>query len=146
MDRFEPNIVAFLCNWCSYAGADLPGALRRKGPPKVEVIRVMCSGRVDERMLMKAFVSGADGVLVFGCNPGDCHYQTGNLETKKKIMGLQPFLDAVGIGQERLRLEWISVMSESQMLEVAETVSVFANTIKQLGPCPVRRASCPVSA
>ena len=136
MDEFEPKIVAFFCNWCSYAGADLAGTSRIKYPPNVRVIRVMCSGRVDEKLLLKAFVAGADGVLVCGCHPGDCHYQKGNLNAKRKITGLHPFLDAVGIGKEELRLEWISA---SEAPKVAETVKSFTNMIKQLGPGPFRK-------
>jgi len=136
MDEFEPKIVAFFCNWCSYAGADLAGTSRIKYPPNVRVIRVMCSGRVDEKLLIKAFVAGADGVLVCGCHPGDCHYQKGNLNAKRKITGLHPFLDAVGIGKEELRLEWISA---SEAPKIAETVKSFTNMIKQLGPGPFRK-------
>jgi F420-non-reducing hydrogenase iron-sulfur subunit len=100
------------------------------------VIRVMCSGRLDERLILKAFIAGADGVLVCGCHPGDCHYQKGNLNARRKITGLHPFLGAVGIGKDRLRLEWISA---SEAPKVAETVKSFTNVIKQLGPGPFRR-------
>lgn len=137
MDEFEPKIVGFLCNWCSYAGADLAGTSRIKYPPNVRVIRVMCSGRVDERLILKAFVVGADGVLICGCHPGDCHYQKGNLNARRRIMGLHPFLDVVGIGKERLRLEWISA---SESPKVAETVRSFTQTIKELGPNPITRS------
>lgn len=133
---FEPKIVGFFCNWCSYAGADLAGTSRIKYLPNVRVIRVMCSGRVDERLILKALVAGADGVLVCGCHPGDCHYQRGNLSTRRRVTGLHSFLDTVGIGKERLRLEWISA---SEAPKVAETVSSFTETIKQLGPNPMAR-------
>ena len=136
MDKFEPKIVSFFCNWCSYAGADLAGTSQIKYPPNVRVIRVMCSGRVNEKLLMQAFITGADGILICGCNPGDCHYQQGNLDTKRRITGLHPFLDAVGIGKERLRLEWISA---SEAPKVAKTVKSFTNVIKQLGPSPFRK-------
>jgi F420-non-reducing hydrogenase iron-sulfur subunit len=136
MGEFEPKIVGFLCNWCSYAGADLAGTSRLKYPPNVRVIRVMCSGRVDERLILKAFITGADGVLVCGCHPGDCHYQKGNLNARRKITGLLPFLDAIGIGRDRLRLEWIAA---SEAPKMAATVKSFTQTIKELGPNPIIR-------
>jgi F420-non-reducing hydrogenase iron-sulfur subunit len=136
MDAFEPKIVGFFCNWCSYAGADLAGTSRMKMPPNVRVVRVMCSGRVDERLISKAFIAGADGVLVCGCHPGDCHYQRGNLSTRRRVTGLKPFLELIGIGQDRLRLEWISA---SEAPRVVETVTSFTKTIKELGPGPLNR-------
>jgi F420-non-reducing hydrogenase iron-sulfur subunit len=138
MGEFEPKIIGFLCNWCSYAGADLAGTSRLKYPPNVRVIRVMCSGRVDERLILKAFTTGADGVLVCGCHPGDCHYQKGNLNARRKITGLLPFLDVIGIGRDRLRLEWIAA---SEAPKMAETVKSFTQTIKELGPNPIKRKS-----
>jgi len=136
MDEFEPKIVGFFCNWCSYTGADLAGTSRIKYPPNVRVIRVMCSGRVDERLILKAFALGADGVLVSGCHPGDCHYQKGNLSARRRVTGLKPFLEAIGIGKDRLRLEWISA---SEGPKVAETVKSFTQTIKGLGPSVFNR-------
>jgi F420-non-reducing hydrogenase iron-sulfur subunit len=136
MDEFEPRIIGFLCNWCSYAGADLAGTSRKKYPPNMRVIRVMCSGRVDERLILKAFIAGADGVLICGCHPGDCHYQKGNLNARRRITGLLPFLEAVGIGKDRLRLEWVSASEGPKM---AETVKNFTQTIKELGPNPIRK-------
>ena len=131
---FEPKIVGLLCNWCSYAGADLAGISRTKYPPNLRVVRVMCSGRVDERLILKAFAVGADGVLVCGCHPGDCHYHKGNMSARRRVIGLKPFLEAVGIGGDRLRLEWISA---SEAPKVAETVKGFTETIKGLGPSPL---------
>jgi len=136
MDEFTPKIVGFFCNWCSYAGADLAGTSRTKYPPSVRIVRVMCSGRVDERLILKAFAVGADGVLVCGCHPGDCHYQKGNLSARRRVTGLKPFLEALGINQERLKLEWISA---SEGPKVAETVKSFTETIKGLGPNPLNR-------
>jgi len=136
MAEFEPRIIGFLCNWCSYAGADLAGTSRKKYPPNMRVIRVMCSGRVDERLILKAFVAGADGVLVCGCHPGDCHYQKGNLNARRRMTGLLPFLEAVGINKDRLRLEWVSASEGPKM---AETVKSFTQTIKELGPNPIRK-------
>ena len=131
MDEFNPKIVGFFCNWCSYRGADLAGTSRMKYPPNIRVIRVMCSGRVNEILILKAFAMGADGVLVSGCHPGDCHYVKGNLSARRRVTGLKPFLEAMGIDSDRLRLEWISA---SEGPKLAETVSSFTQTIKSLGP------------
>ncbi len=136
MQEFEPKIVGFFCNWCSYSGADMAGTARTKYLPNVRILRVMCSGRVDERLVLKAFALGADGVLVCGCHPGDCHYQKGNLSARRRVTGLKPFLEAVGIGRDRLRLEWISA---SEAHKVAETVNGFTQTIRELGPSPLNR-------
>ena len=136
VDEFKPRIIGFFCNWCSYAGADLAGTSRIKYPPNIRIIRVMCSGRVNDVFILKAFIAGADGVLVCGCHPGDCHYQKGNLSARRRVTGLKPLLDAVGIGQDRLRLEWISA---SEAPKVAETVKSFTETIKELGPSPLNR-------
>ena len=129
--EFEPKIVSFFCNWCAYAGADLAGTSRMQYPPNTRVIRVMCSGRVSELLILKAFVAGADGVLIGGCHPGDCHYLKGNLSASRRITGLKPFLEAIGINKDRLRLEWLAA---SEGVKVAETVKNFTQTIKELGP------------
>ena len=134
MDEFDPKIVGFFCNWCSYTAADLAGTSRMKYPPNVRIIRVMCSGRVDETLIFKAFAAGADGVLVCGCHPGDCHYQKGNLGARRRVTALRPLLEAVGIGGDRLRLEWIAA---SEGTKVAETVTGFTQTIRELGPSPL---------
>ena len=131
MGEFEPKIVGFFCNWCSYTAADLAGTSRAKYLPNLKVVRVMCSGRVDETLVLRAFAMGADGVLICGCHPGECHYLKGNLNARRRVTGLQPFLEAVGIGKERLRLEWISA---SEGPKVAETVNSFTETIRALGP------------
>ena len=131
MGGFEPKIVSFFCNWCAYAGSDLAGTSRMQYPPTTRVIRVMCSGRVSELLILKAFVEGADGVLIGGCHPGDCHYSKGNLSATRRITSLKPFLEALGINKDRLRLEWISA---SEGLKLAETVKDFTQTIKELGP------------
>jgi len=136
MDDFEPKIVGFFCNWCSYTGADLAGTSRTKYPHNIRIIRIMCSGRIDERLILKAFAVGADGVLVCGCHPGDCHYQKGNLSARRRIVGLKPLLNALGIDKDRLRLEWISA---SEGPKVAETVKGFTQTVKGLGPSPLNR-------
>ncbi len=134
---WEPKIVAFFCNWCSYRGADLAGTSRIKYPPNARVIRVMCSGRVDERLISKAFALGADGVLVCGCHPGDCHYLRGNLTARRRVTGLKPFFEAIGIGSDRLRLEWVGAPEGGKL---ADTITSFTETIKQLGPSPLRRS------
>ena len=136
MDVFKPKIVGLFCNWCSYRASDLAGTSRTKYAPNIKIVRVMCSGRVDERLVLKAFALGADGVLVCGCHPGECHYHKGNLSARRRITGLKPLLEAIGIGKDRLRLEWISA---SEGPKVAETVNSFTQTIKQLGPSSISR-------
>lgn len=135
MEDFEPKIVAFFCNWCSYAGADLAGTSRIQYSPNIRVIRVMCTGRINELLILKAITAGADGVLVSGCHPGDCHYIKGNLNAMRRITGMKPFLAAMGIEPDRLDLEWISA---SEGRKVSETVERFTEKIKQLGPSPFR--------
>jgi F420-non-reducing hydrogenase iron-sulfur subunit len=136
MDRFEPDIVAFFCNWCSYAAADLAGVSRLKCPPNMRIIRMMCSGGVSERLMLRAFAAGADGVLVCGCHPGDCHYTKGNLNARRRVTALKPFLEAVGFGSQRVRLEWIGA---SESTKLVETVSSFIETIRSLGPSPFKK-------
>jgi len=133
---FEPKIVGFLCNWCSYAGADLAGVSRLRCPPNIRIIRVMCSGRVNELLMFKALAAGADGILVSGCHPGDCHYIKGNLNARRRVVGMKPFLEAIGIEPERLRLEWIGA---SEGLKFVETVKSFTQTVKELGPSRFNR-------
>lgn len=134
MRKFEPQIVGFFCNWWFYA-ANLADTSRIKYPPNVRVVQVMCSGRIDEKLIFEAFIAGADGVLICGCHPGDCHYLNGNLNARRKVTGLNPFLDSVGIGKDRLRLEWVSA---SEAPKVADTIRRFTHTIKQLGPSPFK--------
>jgi F420-non-reducing hydrogenase iron-sulfur subunit len=129
--RFEPKIIAFLCRWCSYTGADLAGTSRIEYPPNVMPIRVMCSGRVDPTFVVKALSQGADGVLIAGCHPGDCHYQTGNFKTLRRYPMLLDLLDQFGIERERVRLEWISA-SEGE--KFAAVVTELTDTLRRLGP------------
>ena len=129
-DGFEPLIIAFLCNWCAYAGADLAGTSRIQYPPNAKVIRVMCSGRVDPSFILKAFSMGVDGVFIGGCHPGDCHYIRGNLVAMRRIMGLKNLLDAMGIDSKRLKLDWVSA---SEGAKFAQTISDFTKTLKELG-------------
>lgn len=134
---FEPRIVAFLCNWCSYTGADLAGTSRMKYPANVRTIRVMCSGRVDAQFVMKAFAEGADAVLISGCHiPSDCHYQEGNFKALRRYYLLKKMLPQFGIEPERLRLEWISAAEGDKFQEVC---TEFTEQIKKLGPSPVRK-------
>jgi F420-non-reducing hydrogenase iron-sulfur subunit len=133
-EDWEPNIVAFCCNWCSYAGADLAGVSRFQYPPNVKIIRVMCSGRVEPQFVLRALELGADGVLVCGCHIGDCHYIAGNEKAEKRMKMTAELLDILGIGHERMRLEWISA-SEGQ--KFAETMREFTEKIRSLGPNPL---------
>jgi len=130
-DNFEPNLLVFCCNWCSYAGADLAGVSRFQYPPNIRIIRVMCSGRVDPSFVLKALKNGADGVLVTGCHIGDCHYISGNEYTKERFEKLHSFLiKQLGINPKRVRLEWVSA---SEGKRFAEVITEFTNQIKELG-------------
>lgn len=131
--EFEPRILAFLCNWCSYAGADLAGVSRLQYPPNIRVIRVMCSGSVSLHHILHAFQKGADGVLVAGCHIGDCHYLKGNYMTLKRLMFAEGMLNFFGYDPKRLRLEWISAAEGPKF---AEVVRDFTAQIKSLGPAP----------
>ncbi len=130
-EPFEPKIVAFLCNWCSYAGADNAGISRLKSPANILPIRVMCSGRVSPEMILRALRSGADGVLVLGCHIGDCHYINANHRTVKRVPLLQNLLKYVGINPDRLRLDWVSSAEAPKFVKVT---TEFVETIKDLGP------------
>ena len=122
---FEPRIIGFLCNWCSYTGADLAGTSRMKSAPNLRIIRLMCSGRVDPSFILRAFQLGADGILVLGCHPGDCHYQEGNFKALKRI--LRDF----GVDERRLRLEWVSAAEGEKFAKVANE---FTEEVRALGP------------
>ena len=132
--EFEPNILGFLCNWCSYAGADLAGTSRMKYPSNLKSIRVMCSGRVDPAFVLEAFRKGVDGVLIAGCHPGDCHYQSGNYKTNRRVKLLKKLLEELGIDSKRVRFEYVSA-SEGQ--KFATVVTEFVAEIKKLGPNPI---------
>ncbi len=136
MDEFEPAVIGFFCNWCSYTGADLAGTSRIKYPPNLRIIRVMCSGMVNPIMILKALASGADGVLVGGCHPGDCHYERGNMYARRRVNALWPMLDALGLDRRRLRLEWIAA---SEGIKVKEVMDNFLVTLKEIGPNPLRK-------
>jgi len=131
MTDFEPRILAFLCNWCSYAGADLAGTSRIQYPPNIRVIRVPCSGRVSPLYIVKALQEGADGVLVSGCHPGDCHYQTGNYFARRKFAVLKKLLDYLGIEEGRVQFSWVSAAEGGKFAEVVKAVT---EDVKRLGP------------
>jgi F420-non-reducing hydrogenase iron-sulfur subunit len=130
-EPFEPRIIAFLCNWCSYAGADNAGIARLPSPANVLPIRVMCSGRVSPEMVLRAFRSGADGVLVLGCHIGDCHYIDGNHRTIKRMPVLRNLLGYAGIHPDRLRLDWVSAAEAPRFAQVTDE---FVETVRALGP------------
>lgn len=134
--EFEPLILAFCCNWCAYAGADLAGTARISYPPSVKIIRVMCSGMVHPAQVMDALMKGVDGILIAGCHPGDCHYIDGNLKTERRIEALKVMLEDMGIEQNRLRLEWVS---SGEGEKFARVVREMTEELKQIGPSPFRR-------
>ncbi|RLI38640.1 methyl-viologen-reducing hydrogenase subunit delta [Candidatus Bathyarchaeota archaeon] len=129
-DGFDPKILGFLCNWCSYAGADLAGVSRFQYPTNLRVIRVMCSGRVDPTLVLEAFIRGIDGVMVLGCHPGECHYILGNYYAEGRMKTLQRFLEIIGVKPERLLLDWVSA-SEGERF--ANLVSDFTKKIVKIG-------------
>ena len=130
-EPFEPKIVGFLCNWCSYAGADMTGTSRIPYPPNIRIIRVPCSGRVDPLFVLKAFQEGADGVLVAGCHPGDCHYADGNFHAQRRYALMHRFLDYMGIEAGRLRVEWVSAAEGARF---AQVVRELTDAVRALGP------------
>jgi F420-non-reducing hydrogenase iron-sulfur subunit len=132
---FEPRIVGILCNWCSYTGADLAGTSRIKYAPNVRILRVMCSARVDPTFVLKALAEGADGVLICGCHPGDCHYVEGNYKAMRRFAALKRVLRSQGIEEERVRLEWVSA---SEGARFAEIVNDMTEQTRKLGPSRVR--------
>ena len=142
-NNWEPTIVGFLCNWCAYQGADLAGTSRMTYAPNVRIVRVMCTGRIDPTFVLKAFESGADGVIVGGCHPGDCHYTEGNYKTMRRVALLRSLLSQMGIEPERFRLEWVSAGEGAKWAQIADEM---AAAIKAKGPLawwenlPVRQA------
>ena len=133
---FKPKIVSFLCNWCSYTGADLAGTSRMKYAPNIRIIRVMCSGRVDPTFVLTAFREGADGVLICGCHPGDCHYHEGNYKCLRRFHLLKKYIEQMGINPDRLRLEWISASEGKQFADLADEMT---EKVLELGPCSVKQ-------
>jgi F420-non-reducing hydrogenase iron-sulfur subunit len=132
---FEPKIVGFLCNWCSYTGADLAGTARMKYPSNMLSVRVMCSGRIDPGFIFDAFRSGADGVLICGCHPGDCHYVEGNYKCLRRVPLTKRILQGMGIPPERLRLEWVSASEGGRFQQI---VTEFTEQMRALGPLKLK--------
>jgi F420-non-reducing hydrogenase iron-sulfur subunit len=131
MDDFQPTIIAFVCNWCSYAGADSAGGQKLEYPANVKLIRVMCSGRVDPQFVMEAFRRGADGVMVLGCHPGDCHYRSGNHKTHRRFTMFASLLSQLGIEADRFMLDWVAAAEGKKF---AEVTTEMTRRIKMLGP------------
>ena len=136
MENFKPKIVGFLCNWCTYAAADLAGALRKEINPSLNVVRVMCTSRIDQNLLLNTYFSGADGILVAGWHPGDCHYQVGNYYARRRIALLKKVFETLKINPERIQLTWISASEGKRYIEV---VNEFSDKIAKLGPNSVRQ-------
>jgi len=134
-NNFEPLIVGLCCNWCSYAGADLAGVSRLQYPPNIRIIRVMCSGMVHPNIVIDALTKGADGVLMCGCHPGDCHYLEGNLKAEARAEAIKLMLQDFGIEEERFRLEWVSASEGNRF---AQVVTEMTEQLKQLGPSPYK--------
>ncbi len=134
-EEFEPLILTFCCNWCSYAGADLAGVSRMQYPPNIRIVRVMCSGMVHPNLVMDALTKGADGILICGCHPGDCHYQEGNLKAEARADAIKLMLQDFGIEEERFRLEWVSASEGGRF---AQVVTEMVEEIRQLGPSPYK--------
>ncbi len=135
MNDFDPKILGFVCNWCTYAGADLAGTSRIQYPPNIRIIRLMCSGSVDPLYILKSLLEGVDGVLIGGCHPGDCHYTNGNYKARRRIAILKSILRQVGLEDERVVLRWISA---SEGKRFADTVTEMVGKLKELGPNPLR--------
>ena len=130
-ENFYPKLVGFLCTWCSYTGADLAGTARMTYSPNMRIIRVMCSGRVDPQFVIKAFKEGADGILISGCHPGDCHYKEGNYKALRRHRLLRKTLEQFGIEKERFRLEWVSAAEGAKFQQICDE---FTEQVKELGP------------
>jgi F420-non-reducing hydrogenase iron-sulfur subunit len=133
--EFRPKIVGFLCNWCSYAGADLAGSSKLEVKPFLSVIRVMCSSRINSNMILTSFLWGADGVLIAGCHPGDCHYEQGNYYARRRFALLKKIMETLNLEPERLQLSWISA---SEGKRYAEIINKFSDNIAGMGPNPLR--------
>jgi F420-non-reducing hydrogenase iron-sulfur subunit len=134
-ETFEPLIIGFCCNWCSYAGADMAGVSRLQYSPNLRIIRVMCSGMVHPNLVIDALTKGADGVLICGCHPGDCHYLEGNLKAQSRAEAIQLMLQDFGIEEDRFRLEWVSA---SEGVRFAQVINEMTEQVRKLGPSPYR--------
>jgi len=138
MSDFEPTILVFACNWCSYAGADMAGVSRFQMPPNCRVVRVMCSARVRPEQVISALAQGIDGVLILGCHPGDCHYAEGNYHTRRRALMLERLLDTLGLERERFQVSWVSAAEGAKF---AETIRAVVDEIRALGPNTLGRAA-----
>jgi F420-non-reducing hydrogenase iron-sulfur subunit len=136
MTDYNPTIIAFVCNWCTYTAADLAGTSRLSYPPNVRLIRMMCTGMVDPKFVIKAFLEGADGVLISGCHPGDCHYINGNLKARRRVKLLREILPRFGFDERRLKLTWIGA---SEGTDFARTMRELVEEVKNLGPTQARK-------
>ncbi len=132
---FEPRIIGFLCNWCTYAGADLAGTSRMQYPPNMRPIRVMCSGSVDSVYILRALLDGADGVFIGGCHPGDCHYVSGNYKTRRRMVLFNSIMRSLGLEEGRVLLRWISAAEGKKF---ADTVTEFTERLRKIGPNPFK--------
>ncbi len=132
---YDPKIIGFLCNWCTYAGADLAGTSRLQYPPTMRPIRVMCSGAVDSVYILRALLSGADGVFIGGCHPGDCHYVSGNYKTRRRMVLFNSIMESLGLDTDRVLLRWISAAEGKKF---ADTVTEFTEKLRQKGPSPFK--------
>jgi F420-non-reducing hydrogenase iron-sulfur subunit len=135
-DKFTPTIIGFLCNWCSYTGADLAGTSRMKIPPSLKTIRVMCSGRIDPLFVLKSFIKGADGVMMMGCHPGDCHYQKGNYNARRRYVMMDSIFDTLGLEKERIGIWWVSA---SEATRFANVTNEYTKKLEKLGPNPTAK-------
>jgi len=135
MTDFQPKIQAIICNWCSYAGADLAGGARIQYPADIRAVRVMCTGRVDMLFILKAFIDGADGVLVSGCHFGDCHYLEGNYKAAKRMFMIKSLMKNIGLEDRRFRMTFVSASEGAKWATVMENV---ISTVKELGPSPIK--------
>jgi coenzyme F420-reducing hydrogenase delta subunit len=137
MDGYEPKIIVMVCNWCTYTAADLAGTSRLAYPANVRLVRLMCTGMIDVKYILKAFLDGADGVFIGGCHPGDCHYLNGNLKARKRVAGVAEIVAQFGFKPDRLRLQWIGA---SEGPEFQKHMTEFVEAVKALGPSPARHA------
>jgi len=134
-EKFEPTLIGFFCNWCTATAADLAGTMRLQYPANIRPIRVMCSGSVDPVYVLRAYLSGADGIIIGGCTPGDCHYISGNFKARRRMHILKTIMDTLGLEEDRIRVKWISAAEGKKF---AEVMTEFTEDIREKGPNPVK--------
>jgi F420-non-reducing hydrogenase iron-sulfur subunit len=137
-ESWKPRVIVFCCNWCAYAGADLAGVSRLKISPHFRIVRTMCSGRVDPELILQAFLAGADGIMIAGCHPGECHYLEGNYKTMRRVTFMKRLLEGFGVEPGRLALEWVSA---SEGVRFQGVINEFVERIQKMGPSPVRKGA-----